>query len=172
MPELLRSAKLAIEKGLAPGRNESYVKQLSDFIIPALVEALHKVFSIHFCPLPPPPLPRKKKSYWWSNFSINIAFILGEVIEPQLVCRNQIPRSAPVCWTHWMNAYRLVTYLMLHLLLHWGHFLLIYIIYNQECMYYLTTALQYSWFCFPLCSIAYCKHIGENGEKEGIYFGF
>ncbi|KAH9740591.1 TOG domain-containing protein [Citrus sinensis] len=43
MPELLRSAKLAIEKGLAPGRNESYVKQLSDFIIPALVEALHKI---------------------------------------------------------------------------------------------------------------------------------
>lgn len=60
MPELLRSAKLAIEKGLAPGRNESYVKQLSDFIIPALVEALHKVFSIHFCPLPPPPSPAKK----------------------------------------------------------------------------------------------------------------
>lgn len=55
MPELLRSAKLAIEKGLAPGRNESYVKQLSDFIIPALVEALHKVFSLHFC------APPKKK---------------------------------------------------------------------------------------------------------------
>lgn len=33
-----------------------------------------------------------------------------------------------------MNAYRLVTYLMLHLLLHWDHFLLIYIFYNQECM--------------------------------------
>ena len=43
MPELLRSAKLAVEKGQAPGRDESYVKQLSDFIIPALVEALHKV---------------------------------------------------------------------------------------------------------------------------------
>lgn len=43
MPELLRSAKLAVEKGLAQGRNESYVKQLSDYIIPALVEALHKV---------------------------------------------------------------------------------------------------------------------------------
>ncbi|GAB2222582.1 hypothetical protein Droror1_Dr00016701 [Drosera rotundifolia] len=42
MPELLRSAKLAVAKGLAPGRNESYVKQLSDYIIPALVEALHK----------------------------------------------------------------------------------------------------------------------------------
>ena len=36
MPELLRSAKLAVEKGLAQGRNESYVKQLSDYIIPAL----------------------------------------------------------------------------------------------------------------------------------------
>ncbi|KAL0436747.1 UNVERIFIED_CONTAM: Importin-5 [Sesamum radiatum] len=43
MPELLRSAKLAVEKGLAQGRNETYVKQLSDYIIPALVEALHKV---------------------------------------------------------------------------------------------------------------------------------
>lgn len=43
MPELLRSAKLAVEKGIAQGRNESYVKQLSDYIVPALVEALHKV---------------------------------------------------------------------------------------------------------------------------------
>lgn len=43
MPELLRSAKLAIEKGLAQGRNDSYIKQLSDYIVPALVEALHKV---------------------------------------------------------------------------------------------------------------------------------
>jgi hypothetical protein len=43
MPELLRSAKLAIEKGQAQGRDESYLKQLSDYIIPALVEALHKV---------------------------------------------------------------------------------------------------------------------------------
>ena len=44
MPELLRSAKLAVEKGQAQGRDESYVKQLSDYIIPALVEALHKVY--------------------------------------------------------------------------------------------------------------------------------
>lgn len=43
MPELLRSAKLAVEKGQSQGRNESYIKQLSDYIIPALVEALHKV---------------------------------------------------------------------------------------------------------------------------------
>ncbi|XAR68644.1 hypothetical protein NMG60_11003840 [Bertholletia excelsa] len=42
MPELLRSAKLAVEKGQSQGRNESYIKQLSDYIIPALVEALHK----------------------------------------------------------------------------------------------------------------------------------
>lgn len=47
MPELLRSAKLAIEKGLAQGRNETYVKQLSDYIVPALVEALHKVILIY-----------------------------------------------------------------------------------------------------------------------------
>lgn len=48
MPELLRSAKLAVEKGLAQGRNESYVKQLSDYIVPALVEALHKVVFCFF----------------------------------------------------------------------------------------------------------------------------
>ena len=46
MPELLRSAKLAIENGQAAGRDESYLKQLADFIIPALVEALHKVFMV------------------------------------------------------------------------------------------------------------------------------
>ncbi|KAF9688592.1 hypothetical protein SADUNF_Sadunf01G0004300 [Salix dunnii] len=49
MPELLRSAKLAVEKGLAQGRNESYVKQLSDYIIPALVEALHKEPDTEIC---------------------------------------------------------------------------------------------------------------------------
>jgi hypothetical protein len=43
MPELLRSAKLAIEKGQAQGRDKSYLKQLSDYIVPALVEAMHKV---------------------------------------------------------------------------------------------------------------------------------
>lgn len=48
MPELLRSAKLAVEKGLAQGRGESYVKQLTDYIIPALVEALHKVIVIFY----------------------------------------------------------------------------------------------------------------------------
>jgi hypothetical protein len=49
MPELLRSAKLAVEKGLAQGRDESYVKQLSDYIIPALVEALHKEPETEMC---------------------------------------------------------------------------------------------------------------------------
>lgn len=46
MPELLRSAKLAIEKGLAQGRDGSYLKQLSDYIVPSLVEALHKVMVV------------------------------------------------------------------------------------------------------------------------------
>ncbi|XP_020674007.1 importin-5 isoform X2 [Dendrobium catenatum] len=49
MPELLRSAKLAVEKGLAQGRDESYVKQLFDYIVPALVEALHKEPEIEIC---------------------------------------------------------------------------------------------------------------------------
>ncbi|KAF2288199.1 hypothetical protein GH714_004942 [Hevea brasiliensis] len=49
MPELLRSAKLAIEKGQSHGRNESYLKQLSDYIIPALMEALHKELEVEIC---------------------------------------------------------------------------------------------------------------------------
>ncbi|CAL5433751.1 unnamed protein product [Camellia sinensis] len=49
MPELLRSAKLAVEKGIAQGRNGSYVKQLSDYIVPALVEALHKEPDTEIC---------------------------------------------------------------------------------------------------------------------------
>lgn len=43
MPELLSSAKLAVEKGQSQGRDATYIKQLSDYIIPNLVEALHKV---------------------------------------------------------------------------------------------------------------------------------
>ncbi|XP_057781116.1 uncharacterized protein LOC130999574 [Salvia miltiorrhiza] len=49
MPELLRSAKLAVEKGIAQGRNGQYVKQLADYIIPALVEALHKEPDTEIC---------------------------------------------------------------------------------------------------------------------------
>ncbi|KAL8201584.1 hypothetical protein R6Q57_010731 [Mikania cordata] len=49
MPELLRSAKLAVEKGQSQGRNESYVKQLSDYIVPALVDALHKEPETEIC---------------------------------------------------------------------------------------------------------------------------
>lgn len=49
MPELLRSAKLAVEKGLSQGRDQSYIKQLSDYILPALVEALHKEPDTEVC---------------------------------------------------------------------------------------------------------------------------
>ncbi|TQD80393.1 hypothetical protein C1H46_034082 [Malus baccata] len=49
MPELLLSAKLAIEKGQAQGRNETYIKQLSDYIVPALVDALHKEPDTEIC---------------------------------------------------------------------------------------------------------------------------
>lgn len=49
MPELLQSAKLAVEKGMAHGRDQNYVKQLSDYIIPALVEALHKEPETEIC---------------------------------------------------------------------------------------------------------------------------
>ena len=50
MPELLRSAKLAIEKGQSQGRDASYLKFLTDTIIPALVEALHKVTMVPIHP--------------------------------------------------------------------------------------------------------------------------
>ncbi|KAL2633872.1 hypothetical protein R1flu_005351 [Riccia fluitans] len=49
MPELLRSGKLAVEKGQAQGRNELYVKQLTDYVVPALVEALHKEPETEIC---------------------------------------------------------------------------------------------------------------------------
>ncbi|XP_059292135.1 uncharacterized protein LOC132045559 [Lycium ferocissimum] len=43
MPLLLRSAKLAVERGIAQDKSESYFTKLSDHIILALVEALHKI---------------------------------------------------------------------------------------------------------------------------------
>ena len=46
MPGLLRSSKLAVEKGLAQGRDGTCLKKLSDYIVPALVEALHKVMVV------------------------------------------------------------------------------------------------------------------------------
>ncbi|CAJ2671513.1 unnamed protein product [Trifolium pratense] len=49
MPELLSSAKLAIEKGQSQGRDAAYLKQLSDYIIPNLVEAVHKEPEVEIC---------------------------------------------------------------------------------------------------------------------------
>ncbi|KAF9670235.1 hypothetical protein SADUNF_Sadunf13G0047300 [Salix dunnii] len=49
MPELLGSAKLSVEKDQSRGHNESYIKQLSDYIVPALVEALHKEPEVEIC---------------------------------------------------------------------------------------------------------------------------
>ncbi|XP_059276797.1 uncharacterized protein LOC132030992 isoform X4 [Lycium ferocissimum] len=46
---LLRSAKLAVEKGVAQDESESYFTKLSDHIILALVEALHKEFETEMC---------------------------------------------------------------------------------------------------------------------------
>ncbi|XP_058114921.1 uncharacterized protein LOC131257956 isoform X2 [Magnolia sinica] len=42
MPQLLHVGKSAVGKGLAQGRNASFVKELSDYIIASLVKALHK----------------------------------------------------------------------------------------------------------------------------------
>ncbi|PPR99750.1 hypothetical protein GOBAR_AA20920 [Gossypium barbadense] len=44
--EVKKAAVSAVEKGMAQGRNETYVKRLSDYIILALVEALHKVIVV------------------------------------------------------------------------------------------------------------------------------
>ncbi|PHT40214.1 hypothetical protein CQW23_19068, partial [Capsicum baccatum] len=49
LPEMLRSAKLAVEKGLAHGLNETYLKQLLDCIIPALLNALPKELDAKIC---------------------------------------------------------------------------------------------------------------------------
>lgn len=83
MPELLLSAKLAVEKGLAQGRNESYVKQLSDYIVPALVEALHKVALIYvgFCLLNA-----------WLDFYVSF--------KVQMVCRSLMLKFVLACWMH------------------------------------------------------------------------
>ena len=43
MPDLLRFSKLAIE---AQGCDGTYLKKLSDYIVPAFVEALHKVMVV------------------------------------------------------------------------------------------------------------------------------
>jgi len=40
--KLLRAGKLAMDKGQAQGCNESYVNQLSDYIISSLSEGLYK----------------------------------------------------------------------------------------------------------------------------------
>lgn len=40
---LLRSAKLAVEKGIAQGASEAYFTKLSDHIMQSLLDALHEV---------------------------------------------------------------------------------------------------------------------------------
>lgn len=42
-PELLCSAGLAMEKGITQDRKETYLKQLSDYLIQDLMEVFHKV---------------------------------------------------------------------------------------------------------------------------------
>ena len=81
MPELLLSAKLAVEKGLAQGRNESYVKQLSDYIVPALVEALHKVVALGF-----------------GGFLLNAGFFLPNSLKLLMFCRSLILKFVLACW--------------------------------------------------------------------------
>ena len=85
MPELLRSAKLAVEKGQAQGRDESYVKQLSDYIIPALVEALHKV-TINCFILP------------YSMELLVFFFIFLVLNMNPIFCRNLRPKFVQACW--------------------------------------------------------------------------
>ncbi|XP_070044641.1 uncharacterized protein [Nicotiana tomentosiformis] len=49
MSLLLSSAKLAVEKGIAQGGSESYFTKLSDYIVLALVEALHEEPMTEIC---------------------------------------------------------------------------------------------------------------------------
>lgn len=47
---LLRSAKLAVEKGIAQGASETYFTKLSDHIMQSLLDALHEVvLDLLFC---------------------------------------------------------------------------------------------------------------------------
>ncbi|XP_060195706.1 uncharacterized protein LOC132624961 [Lycium barbarum] len=46
---MLRSAKLAVEKGVAQDESESYFTKLSDHIILAIVEALHEEYETEMC---------------------------------------------------------------------------------------------------------------------------
>nr|XP_016444048.1 PREDICTED: importin-5-like isoform X4 [Nicotiana tabacum] len=49
MYNLLRSAKLAVEKEIAQGGTESYFKELADYIILSLLEALHEESMAEIC---------------------------------------------------------------------------------------------------------------------------
>lgn len=49
LPQLLKAGKLAVEKGQAQGHDQSYVKQLLDFVVPPLVEVLHKEPEVEIC---------------------------------------------------------------------------------------------------------------------------
>ncbi|GJX85014.1 importin-5-like protein [Tanacetum coccineum] len=49
MPEVLHSAKLAVENGQSQGHNESYVKKFSNYIIPAQIKVLHKEPETEIC---------------------------------------------------------------------------------------------------------------------------
>eukprot|EP00850_Spirogloea_muscicola_P020012 SM000205S06219 [mRNA] locus=s205:248959:255137:+ [translate_table: standard] len=49
IPDLLRSGKLALEKGMAHGKDHTYLKQLLDYLLPPLLEALHKEPETEIC---------------------------------------------------------------------------------------------------------------------------
>ncbi|GJR56618.1 putative mitochondrial protein [Tanacetum coccineum] len=49
MPEVLHSAKLAVENGQSQAHNESYVEKFSNYIIPAQIKVLHKEPETQIC---------------------------------------------------------------------------------------------------------------------------
>ncbi|GMP87139.1 hypothetical protein CsSME_00039650 [Camellia sinensis var. sinensis] len=98
MPELLRSAKLAVEKGQSQGRNETYIKQLSDYIVPALVEALHKVivvcfiyFLVFLCQY---PAYLFTCLFYFEDFVLFVLTCFGL----QLIFRNLRQKFVRACW--------------------------------------------------------------------------
>ena len=112
MPELLRSAKLAVEKGLAQGRNESYIKQLSDYIVPAFVEALTKVLFVvessilWYCNIIPVTI-----LFWIGNWNTSIALLQEpdtEICASMLDALNECIQVVNFCSVAYSNNYLLI----------------------------------------------------------------
>lgn len=114
MPMLLQSAKLAVEKGQSQGRSEPYIKQLTDYIIPVLVEALHKVILFFF--KLNAFLVLHKNEPFLLHLSFSVIFLLNYIYvkyvcvqEPEVeICASMLAALSEciqVCKTYFMKYY-------------------------------------------------------------------